>query len=74
MPCPEGVQIPRIFGIYNDGFMYDRHSGSRYAYKQLPEDQQADKCIECRECEEKCPQHFDIPESLKTAHAWLNKK
>jgi len=74
MPCPEGVDIPRIFGIYNDGFMYDRHGGSRYAYRQMPEEQQASKCIECRECEEKCPQDFEIPESLAAAHEWLAPK
>lgn len=74
MPCPEEIQIPRILGMYNDGYMYDRHSGSQYAYQQLPEDQRADKCIECRECEEKCPQNFDIPEALEAAHGWLTEK
>lgn len=74
MPCPEGVNIPRIFTVYNEGYMYDNHRGSRYAYRQLPEASQADKCIECRECEEKCPQDFDIPESLEKAHSWLGPK
>lgn len=74
MPCPEGVNIPRIFGIYNDGYMYDRHSMSRYAYGQIPEENQAGKCVECRECEEKCPQDFQIPEALEEANAWLKPK
>lgn len=74
MPCPEGVNIPRIFQVYNEGYMYDNHGTSRYFYRQLPEDQQADKCTQCRECEEKCPQDFEIPESLEKAHAWLGPK
>jgi predicted aldo/keto reductase-like oxidoreductase len=74
MPCPEGVSIPRIFHIYNEGYMYDSHRTARFSYRNLPEDQQADKCIQCRECEEKCPQDFEIPESLAKAHGWLGPK
>jgi predicted aldo/keto reductase-like oxidoreductase len=31
----------------------------------------ADRCTECGECIEKCPQHIPIPERLKEAHRAL---
>ena len=74
MPCPSDVDIPGIFSIYNDGYMYEDHRIARFHYRQLPKESQADKCIECHECEEKCPQDFDIPETLKKVHAWLGPK
>jgi len=74
MPCPNGVDIPRAFYLYNEGYMYGDHRRSRFFYRQLPPEAQADKCIECGECLEKCPQDFDIPESLKQVHGWLGPK
>ena len=47
---------------------------ARFYYRQLPEEAQADKCIECGECVEKCPQDFDIPETLAKVHGWLGPK
>jgi len=34
---------------------------------------QADACIECGECEEKCPQHIPIIEQLKETHEALGQ-
>ena len=47
---------------------------SRFLYGSLSEDEQAVNCVECFECEEKCPQGIPISEYLKKAHTWLNKK
>lgn len=68
MPCPSGVDIPRIFEIWNDAFQYDKNLKGNYQYKQL-EDKGNDstKCVECGHCVEVCPQHIDIPEQLKKA-------
>jgi predicted aldo/keto reductase-like oxidoreductase len=75
-PCPEKVNIPRVFRLYNDARVYGFHDAARKDYarwaKQAPKNQlQADACTECGLCEEKCPQHIPIREQLKQAHALL---
>jgi predicted aldo/keto reductase-like oxidoreductase len=63
LPCPNGVAIPRIFAAYNEGVMYDKPDVMRQWYKQwIPPENQASACLECLECEEKCPQHIPISE------------
>jgi len=62
MPCPNGVDIPRNFEIYNQGVMYNRPEDSREEYKGMEEEKRASACIQCRECEEKCPQGILISE------------
>jgi predicted aldo/keto reductase-like oxidoreductase len=74
MPCPNGVEIADILSYYNDSIIYDNPSAPRFRYRNLPKDKQADNCVECFECEEKCPQGIPISEYLKKAHAWLDKK
>jgi predicted aldo/keto reductase-like oxidoreductase len=71
-PCPNGVNIPTVFGFYNEAVMFNAQGYGQYAYNNwLPEDQRADKCIACGECEAKCPQHIQILEWLETAGAYL---
>ena len=74
-PCPNNVEIPGIFGIYNELKMYGdtrivnfRYGDSPWAIKQ---DQNAANCIECGTCLEKCPQHIAIPDRLKEVHEEL---
>ena len=74
MPCPNGVEIADILRYYSDAIIYDNPGAPRFLYHNLPEDQQADNCVECFECEEKCPQGIPISEYLKKAHAWLSEK
>jgi len=73
-PCPNRVEIPRVFQIYNDAVMYDDMQSGKFMYNGpfgIPQDQRADKCVECGECLEKCPQKIEIPEWLKKVHAEL---
>ena len=74
MPCPNGVEITTILEYYNESIIYDNPRASQSLYGNLSEDEQADNCVECFECEEKCPQGIPISEYLKKAHTWLNKK
>jgi len=61
LPCPNGVNIPRNFEIYNQSAMYDKLDIARTTYTQwFAEDQRAMNCIQCQECEEKCPQNIAI--------------
>jgi predicted aldo/keto reductase-like oxidoreductase len=72
LPCPSGVNIPRIFEIYNDLMMYGNEGWANWAYNiQLGEDARANLCIECGECLEKCPQNIEIPDWLAKAHEEL---
>jgi predicted aldo/keto reductase-like oxidoreductase len=74
MPCPNAVEIPLILEYYNDAVMYDDTRTPRFRYRQLAKEKQADNCVECFECEEKCPQDIQITEWLKKAHDWLGPK
>jgi predicted aldo/keto reductase-like oxidoreductase len=76
MPCPQEVNIPHIFELYNLGQVYGLWGVAREGYANFPGQRwvggkQADECIECGECEEKCPQNIQIREQLKAAHAAL---
>jgi len=64
-PCPEEVKIPRILGIYNDAMEWDDIAGAKRAYNRLREEHGGQKCVECGQCEEKCPQKIPITEWLK---------
>jgi uncharacterized protein len=74
-PCPNGVDIPGIFEIYNEMTIYDAPQMGGFRYKGpfgLKPEQRADKCIECGKCVEICPQKINIPEELKIADKKLN--
>jgi uncharacterized protein len=76
-PCPNGVDIPGIFELYNDVTVFDEPRLARLRYQSPPPrgmkpENKAAQCIECGTCIEKCPQKIDIPEKLKKAHAKLS--
>jgi hypothetical protein len=74
LPCPNEVNIPEIFEIYNDYLMYGDERRSRMFYGWLDEKTRADKCIECGECLEKCPQKIEIPDWLKKVDEVLGRQ
>jgi len=77
MPCPNGVEIPHIFQIYNDSVMYDDVQTGKMFYQSgmmLQPEQLADQCMECGECLDACPQSVPIPDWLKKAHELLGAK
>jgi hypothetical protein len=39
----------------------------------MPEEKRASQCIQCRECEEKCPQSIVISEWMPVVHAVLGE-
>ncbi|BDF59431.1 aldo/keto reductase [Christensenellaceae bacterium] len=63
MPCPQGIDIPWIMDIYNDGVVYDYLSEPRRRYNFFG--RPASKCIQCKKCEEKCPQGLPIAQWLR---------
>jgi len=61
LPCPNGVNIPRNFDVYNRIAMYDALDDCRNEYTRwIPDDQKAAVCIQCDECLSKCPQQISI--------------
>lgn len=74
LPCPNGVAIPRVFAAYNEGVMYDKPDAMRRWYKQwIPAENQASACIQCLECEEKCPQNIPISDWMPVVQQVLGE-
>ena len=72
-PCPNDVAISRIFEIYNQAVMYAAPERSRVAYNQwIREEERADCCLQCGECEAKCPQGIEIMDWLEKADRLLS--
>lgn len=72
VPCPSGVEIPRIFSIYNDYSIFGGAKEFKEMYKGLMnEGKDASSCVECGQCESECPQHISIIDKLKEAHEVL---
>jgi len=69
LPCPQGVNIPRTLGFYNEGLVYDYFEEPKRVYAIFGGD--AAKCIQCGECEPKCPQSIPIGEFMIKAHEKL---
>ncbi|MBR0386932.1 MAG: aldo/keto reductase [Clostridia bacterium] len=68
MPCPNGVNIPGIFSVWNKTSLYDTDPKGDWDLKQILEKNNgADRCVGCGACEAACPQHLNIIESLQTA-------
>jgi hypothetical protein len=65
LPCPNGVDIPRNLKLFNDGVMYGSFKEAQRVYQLfLQPEERAANCIQCRACEEKCPQKIPISEWL----------
>ena len=73
MPCPNGVDIPGIFSVWNNVSLYDTNPKWDWNLRQIKEKGAgADKCVACGACEAACPQHLNIIESLQRAWKELN--
>ncbi|SDN89892.1 aldo/keto reductase [Acetanaerobacterium elongatum] len=64
MDCPNGVDIPKMFSLYNHYAISRDADGYRTAYAALPEAERAESCIACGICAQHCPQAISIPEKL----------
>jgi hypothetical protein len=61
MPCPNDVNIPVNFELFNYAHTYDDVGAARFRYKfVLKVGQRAGACIDCDTCEGLCPQHIPI--------------
>jgi len=75
MPCPNGVNIPQNFNLYNDCFLFKGGEMNAFFYNRfLTPEQRASGCLACLICVEKCPQKIDIPQALKVVDEYLTKQ
>ena len=71
MPCENGVNIPGNFHAYNEFHMGGDEQTSRALYGMwlmggmTGKRSDAELCKACNKCQERCPQHIDIPGNLK---------
>ena len=73
LPCPNDVNIPHNFKIYNDGLIYSNPGRARALYSWMEKPARAEMCIQCQECEEKCPQSIAISEWMPIVHEVLGE-
>ena len=78
MDCPSGVDIPRVFSVYNKcaatlslpisfSFMHGINRNTQTflnEYAAIPEENRASHCIGCGLCAQQCPQHIKIPQEM----------
>lgn len=72
MPCPQGVDIPEVFRLYNSHQLTKPNPIDKQIYQFINKDSKGDRCISCGLCAQRCPQGLDIPALLKTAHEELS--
>lgn len=61
MPCPQGVDIPKNFSVYNNYYVF----GDSEAYDNLSYEEKASNCVKCGICETHCPQSINIIEEME---------
>lgn len=73
MPCPQGVNIPENFKIWNTYHMYQKYEAVRFSWEGIGRKAKANNCIQCKKCEEKCPQKIKISKDMPRVWGDLNE-
>ena len=72
MPCPNGVDIPGVFSIWNNVSLYEIDHKEDWGYKEINRKGETPaNCVACGACEAACPQHLPIIEKLQEAWSEL---
>jgi uncharacterized protein len=72
LPCPSGVKIPAVLEVVNDAYVYDDLERQREIYGWIDEEQRADRCTACGECESRCPQGIAVADWMRRADELLS--
>ena len=74
LPCPQGVNIPRVFSVYNHYKRVQYRIPFDNGYSTLSEKEKASCCSGCGQCALKCPQHLEIPEFMREIDEFAGAK
>ena len=69
--CPQGLDIPYLLSLYNEHAYTRGGFIAPMALSALPADKQPQACLQCRSCEQVCPQQIKISEVLADFSAKL---
>jgi predicted aldo/keto reductase-like oxidoreductase len=75
MPCPQGINIPEVFQLYNQYSLFNKPLGDSIIYRRNMVELGigADQCAGCGNCKLHCPQQLDIPELMRKVHGELSQ-
>jgi len=62
--CPQGLDIPHLISLYNEHAYTGGGFIAPMALSALPMDKRPQACLQCRSCEQVCPQQIKISEVL----------
>lgn len=69
LPCPQNINIPKLFNIMNYHNVYGLKDYAENLYKEVGQNEKTGarpvECSECGTCETKCPQNIEIRQQLK---------
>ena len=63
MPCPQDIDAPRVFELYNDAVMYGDAETGRSLYRIERHD--VTRCNDCGLCAGRCGRNIPLPDWLK---------
>ena len=69
--CPQGLDIPHLISLYNEHVYTGGGFIAPMALGALPDDKKPQACLQCRSCEQVCPQQIAISEVLADFSARL---
>jgi predicted aldo/keto reductase-like oxidoreductase len=82
LPCPHEINIPLNFEYMNLHRVYKLTESARFKYKEWQDNEghpwfegkTAARCVQCGECEPKCPQNIKIMQQLEEVDKILGPK
>jgi predicted aldo/keto reductase-like oxidoreductase len=70
--CPQKINVPMLLNLYSDFLVYNTTANVDHVYEMFTrEGGKANTCITCRSCEEHCPQHLPISETLSCRNSYV---